>query len=62
MLGPDKFSGAKKLQAALTDRHGCTALLKVECAEIEIQEVDEAVLPWADAVVAALDALAPVKT
>ena len=25
MLGADKFSGAKKLQATLTDRHGCTA-------------------------------------
>ena len=62
MLGADKFSGAKKLQATLTDRHGCTALLAVQCAEIEIDEVDQSVLPWADAVVAALDAFAPVET
>ena len=57
MLGKDKFSGATKLQAALCDRGGCTALLPVSCAEIEIQEVDESVLPWADGVIAALDAL-----
>ena len=50
MLGADKFSGAKKLQATLTDRHGCTALKPVSCAEIEIEEVTESVLPWADAV------------
>ena len=43
-------------------RHGCTALKPVTCAEIEIEEVTESVLPWADAVVAALDALAPVET
>ena len=62
MLGDGKFTGAKRLQTALTDKHGCTALLPVTCAEIEIQEVDESVMPWVDAVIAALDALAPAET
>lgn len=56
MLGADKFNGCAKVQRALQDR-GCSVLLPIGGAEIELEEVEVSVLPWADRVAAALDAL-----
>jgi len=43
--GADKYSGATKLQAVLTSL-GASAVLPLGCAEIEVEEVEVAVLPW----------------
>ena len=56
MLGPDKYSGSSKVQKALVEQ-GCTPLVVMGCAEIELEEVDVSVLPWSDSVATALDAL-----
>mmetsp|Transcript_45093 Transcript_45093/g.118237 ORF Transcript_45093/g.118237 Transcript_45093/m.118237 type:complete len:211 (-) Transcript_45093:204-836(-) len=51
--GLDKYSGAAKLQKALV-AVGCSVLVPLGGAEVEMEEVDVAVLPWVDGVAAAL--------
>ena len=57
MLGDDKWAGAAKIQRALVDK-GCTTLVKMGGAEIELEAVETSVLPWAQQVREALDATA----
>ena len=54
--GVDKFSGAARLQRELV-RYGCGQLLPMGMAEVEMEEVDTSVLPWADAAAAAFEDL-----
>ena len=51
--GLDKYSGAKKLERALVD-FGATLLVPTRGAEVEMEEIDVTVLPWADSVAVAL--------
>lgn len=47
--GAEKFSAGAKLQAALAAA-GSNILVPQGCAEVEVQEVEETVEPWVDAV------------
>ena len=55
MLGRDKWSGAAKLQSALHSA-GCTPLVAMGGVEIELEDIEASVLPWARTVREALDA------
>jgi len=56
MLGADKWNGAKRLQRLMVEHHGCSLLVPMGQAEIEIEGVEENVLPWARQLSAALEA------
>lgn len=58
--GAEKFAGATRLQKALLE-FGCTLLVPMGCAEVEMEEVDVSVLPWADGVATALRSLSGAK-
>ena len=49
--GSDKFLGAAKLQKALLE-HGCTLLVPYGGAEVEMEEVEVSVVPWAKSLAA----------
>lgn len=51
--GPDKFRGAARLQSGLVDA-GCTLIHAMGTAEVEIEEVEQSVLPWIQAIDGAL--------
>ena len=51
--GSDKFRGGARLQSGLVDA-GARALLALGTAEVEVEEVDTAVVPWAEELRAAL--------
>jgi len=53
--GPEKYSGALRFQRALL-QVGCELLVEMGCAEVETEELDVQVLPWADGVSAAFEA------
>ena len=53
MLGADKWSGAARLQRVLVD-NGCTPLVPMGLAEIEIEGVEVNVLPFAQQLAQAL--------
>ena len=55
MLGADKWNGAKRLQRLMVEHHGCSLLVPMGQAEIEIEGVEENVLPWARQLSAALE-------
>lgn len=57
MLGADKWNGALRLQRLMVEYHGCSLLVPMGKAEIEIEGVEENVLPWARQLSAALEAL-----
>lgn len=46
--GSDKYAGAAKLQARLVGA-GCELLVPMGTSEVELEDVDVAVLPWVDA-------------
>ena len=56
MLGKDKWNGALRLQRLMVEYHGCSLLVPMGLAEIEIEGVEENVLPWARQLAAALEA------
>ena len=56
MLGADKWNGAMRLQRLMVEQHGCSLLVPMGRAEIEIEGVEENVLPWARQLAAALEA------
>lgn len=54
--GSDKFAGGAKVQKALSEVGGCEgSLVKMGSAEVEQEEVDVVVVPWADSLRAALE-------
>lgn len=56
MLGADKYKGAARIQRALVDQ-GCTPLVEISCVEIELEDVETSVVPWARKVADKMDAL-----
>ena len=56
MLGADKWKGAARIQRSLVDQ-GCTPLVEISCIEIELEDVDASVLPWARKLADTMDAL-----
>ena len=52
--GADKFAGAARLQARLVAA-GCQLLVPMGTSEVELEGVDVAVLPWADAAARAFE-------
>lgn len=56
MLGADKFKGAARIQRALMDQ-GCTPLVEISCVEIELEDVDASVVPWARTLAGTMDAI-----
>ena len=55
MLGADKWKGGGMVQSAVVAA-GCVPLVAMGTAEIELEEVEDSVLPWARLVSSALDA------
>jgi hypothetical protein len=51
-----KFGGGASVQRALLEHGQCELLLPMGCAEVELEELDASVLPWADSVAAAFEA------
>jgi peptide-methionine (S)-S-oxide reductase len=54
--GADKFAGAARFQARLVSA-GCELLLPMGTSEVELEGIEVAVLPWADAAARAFEAL-----
>ena len=54
--GADKFAGAARLQARLVSA-GCELLVPMGMSEVELEGVEVAVLPWADAAARAFEEL-----